>query len=395
MNKRFRAAAVAAGLVLLLSACNQQGGGVSVERADMLSVSAQAGERYAGVVVSENTQKVSRDTSKTVKELYVHEGQDVKTGDLLFSYDSDELQLDLEKQNLELEKLSNELTNYEDQLEDLEEDLEDAYYDSDRIQLTLQINTVKTQQLEATYQKAAKEKDIEQLKKMLENVDVVSPVDGRIRKIDEQGTDGAYITIQQTGAYRIKGKINEMNLMNGIGEGTPVTVISRVDAQQTWSGVVSLIDLENPEQNSNSYMYGYVMDSSSSVTNSSTYPFYVELETTEGLLLGQHVYIEIGAAAQEMEGLWVPPEYLVDLSVNEQTGEMTAGIWAANSLGKLEKRTLTLGIYDEMTGAYEVLSGLSAEDYVANPASEGCAAGAKVSYRDASDFTGEDPNTAG
>lgn len=375
--------------MLLLTACSGQGEGVNVQRADMLSVSAQAGERYAGVVVSENTQKVTRDTSKAVKELYVTEGQDVKAGDLLFSYDFDALQLDLEKQNLELEKLTNEIENYEEQLEELKEDLEYTYYDSDRFQLTLQINTVETQLLEATYQKAAKEKDIQQLQSMLENVDVASPVDGRIRKIDEQSGDGTYITIQQAGAYRVKGKINEMNLMNGISAGTAVTVISRVDDQQTWSGVITLVDMENPEQNQNNYMYGYAMESGESMTNSSSYPFYVELETTEGLLLGQHVYIEIGASEPAAEGLWIPGLYLQDLAMDEQTGAMSAQIWVANSLGKLEKRTVTLGAYDGMTDAYQVLSGLHAEEYVADPADPACAEGAAVSYRDAADFTGE------
>lgn len=40
-------------------------------------------------------------------KLHVAEGDNVKQGDVLFQYDSEELQLSLDKQNLELEQLKN------------------------------------------------------------------------------------------------------------------------------------------------------------------------------------------------------------------------------------------------------------------------------------------------
>lgn len=43
-------------------------------------------------------------------------------------------------------------------------------------------------------------------------------------------------------------------------------------------------------------------------------------------------------------------------------------------------------MYDEMTGSYEVLSDLEADDFVADPADPGCASGASVVYRDPADF---------
>ena len=43
--------------------------------------------------------------------------------------------------------------------------------------------------------------------------------------------------------------------------------------------------------NSNSYMWGG--SSGDDTTSSSSYPFYVTLDSSDGLMLGQHVYIEI------------------------------------------------------------------------------------------------------
>ncbi len=48
-------------------------------------------------------------------------------------------------------------------------------------------------------------------------------------------------------------------------------------------------------------------------------------------------------------------------------GQKTAYVWAANDKNKLEKRQVELGEYDEMTGEYEILSGLTEDDYIAFP----------------------------
>ena len=92
---------------------------------------------------------------------------------------------------------------------------------------------------------------------------------------------------------------------------------------------------------------------------SSRYPFYVELESDEGLLMGQHVYIE-PATGNEESGIVLDAGFFRDV-------EGEAWVWAEGNGGKLEKRPVTLGAYDEMRDAYPVLSGLSAEDAIAFP----------------------------
>ena len=69
-----------------------------------------------------------------------------------------------------------------------------------------------------------------------------------------------------------------------------------------------------------------------------SYPFYVELDSSDGLMLGQHVYIErdIGQDEQK-DGLWISDYYIVDADTNEPY------VWAANDKKKLEKRYVTLG----------------------------------------------------
>ena len=53
------------------------------------------GDRFGGLVVSENVAEIQKDSEKTVAELLVKEGDDVKEGQALVSYDTEEFQLAL------------------------------------------------------------------------------------------------------------------------------------------------------------------------------------------------------------------------------------------------------------------------------------------------------------
>ena len=98
-------------------------------------------------------------------------------------------------------------------------------------------------------------------------------------------------------------------------------------------------------------------------SGSSNYPFYVELETSEGLLMGQHVYMEMdyGQGEEREDGLWLD-EYMIDM-----TDPDAPFVWADNGNGKLEKRKVLLGTYDEEMMQYKINGGLTAEDSIAFP----------------------------
>ena len=260
-------------LVFSLCACGAGEGGVSVQRADSLSAAGLAGERYAGMVVSENVVQIQRDSSKTIEELYVEVGQEVKAGDKLFTYDSAALELDLEKAQLEVEKMTGEQSTYAGQLEKLEKQLARTYNDSAKVRLTLEINTLKTTIMENDYNLAAKNQEIEKLRDMLQNIDITTPVDGTVRQIDEQGTTGSYITIQQSGAYRIQGVINEMSMGSGLTVGSRVIVHSRVN-DSVWTGTVVSIDTEASVQDENNVYY-YNVGIADQMASTSNDVFYV------------------------------------------------------------------------------------------------------------------------
>ena len=329
-------------------------------------------DKFSGIVVSESVTEIQRDSDKVVENLYVREGDDVTEGQKLFSYDTEQLQLTLEKQKLELEQLTSSIENYGLQIAQLEKD-RDRAYSADKLKYTLQIQTNQIDLKEAELKLKTKQSEIQKSEHLLANALVTSPVTGRITSISEEGTDQygnpkAYISIQQTGSYRVKGQINEMQ-RGAIMEGDRVRMESRLNPEEVWMGTVTLVDYENPVQgNNNGY---YVSSDSDEMSASSRYPFYVELDSMEGLILGQHLYLSVaGKQSSSLEGVTLSGAFLC----YDEDG--SCFVWADDGQGKLEKRGVELGNYDPMADAYEILSGLSDSDYVAFPDEEVCLQGA-------------------
>lgn len=320
--------------------------------------------RYSGLVEPQQITKVNKDDSRTVAEVMVHEGDQVYAGDVLFSYDTGETDLAIRQAELEIEGLNNQLTTLQDSKTQLEKEQKDASKD-DQFKYTVEIQSVELQINTAEYNRSVKQSELDKLRAALENNQVLSEADGVIQEIhltpatDSQGQPLPFISILSSGEFRIKGTVTELNI-NSIMEGQPVTVRSRVDPDSRWTGMIQSIDYEPVQDNNNMYYY----DSGSE--RASKYNFYVTLDSPEGLILGQHVYIEpdTGASASRT-GLWLPAMYLTDI------GDSGTGyVWARGEDEKLELRPVMLGQYDEGEGLYEIVSGLTASDYIAIPSDD-------------------------
>ena len=268
--KKWIAGALTAVLLMGLGACGDKATAVYVQSvAEITGTGAVAMEnRFPGMVVSENVTEIKKDTDKTVAELKVKEGDDVKVGQELFAYDAEEIQLTLDKQKLELEQIQAQIDNYKDQITTLEKEKKNASKDA-QAQYTVDISTAKLNQKEAELNLKNKKAEVEATQKLLQNVKVTSPVAGRIQSINESGTDNsgnavAYITIQQEGSFRIKGTLGELQ-RGSITEGTRMKIYSRTDSSEYWTGTISKVDYENASQgNDNDRYYGMSSDSMTS-----------------------------------------------------------------------------------------------------------------------------------
>ena len=362
--------------LLCLTGCGGNSGGVYVQSVKTLAGygGIAPGDRFSGIVVSENVAEIQKDGDKTIGELLVREGDDVTEGQELFSYDTEQLQLNLDKQKLELEQLQVTIESYTEQIADLEK-ARDRVYESQKLQYTIQIQSLQVDLKEAELKLKAKETEVEQSQNILENATVVSPVTGRVQSISENGTDNygnplAYITIQQAGSYRIKGTLGELQ-RGGILEGSRMKIFSRTDPDTFWTGTVTLVDYESPYQGSDYDRY-YGM-SSDEMGSSSKYPFYVELDSTEGLILGQHIYMELETEEEEAPALSISSAFFC----YDEDGSVY--VWAEKR-GKLEKRPVVQGEYNPMLDTYQVTEGLTEEDYIAFPDAQLCQEGAPTTH---------------
>ena len=319
--------------------------------------------RFSGVVEPQGTWSVARNSDVDVEEILVSEGDEVEEGEVLFVYSTDKYEEELQQAEIDLERLNNEYQSTEETIAQLEKEKRNAS-SSEQANYTIQIKeqnlTLKDKELDIQI----KEAEIDKLKSNIENAEVKSGISGIVKKINDESSsndsneDNNFITVMKVGNYRIKGKVNEQN----IGElyvDADVLVHSRVD-DRTWKGKVTKIDTENPE-NSNSGMYGYGGGDSSS--RSSNYPFYVDLEKSDGLIMGQHVYVEpdLGQENEEEAGsIWIG-SFMVDQSDPDHPF-----VWTDVN-GRLRKQEVTIGETREEIGKVRITEGLTLEDSICMP----------------------------
>ena len=316
-----------------------------------------ANPRYTGIVEPQETYKVRKDDTKTVSEILVRVGDEVRVGDLLFRYDNQAMALDLTQSEIDLESIADQIATYQRQLTDLRSKLAKAASD-DQYAYTVQINALEVQIRRQEFESDKKKAEVDKLRESLTKTEVYSDVDGVVKEINDGTTSSnsdAFISILSSGEYRIKGTVSELNVAS-LSVGQKVVVHSRIDSAKMWTGSVTSIDQEAAQEQNNGYFYGG--------ERSSKYNFFVSIDSPEGLILGQHVYIEpYTGPIVVREGLWLPAMYVG----HDEDGSF---VWAQGRDEKLEKRLILLGDYDEAEDLYEIKDGLVRTDLIAFPAPE-------------------------
>ena len=316
--------------------------------------------RFSGVIESQETWSVNQNSEYEIKEIHVTVGQEVKEGDPLFTYDIEKFQSDLTQAEIDLERLNNELTSMQTIKEQLEKDIKKAS-SSEKANYTIQIQEQELNIKQKEIDIQSKQLEIDKLHENIEHATVTSGLTGVVKSINQGGgnyyggdQDNSFITIMQVGDFRVKGTINEQNMYD-IYPGEPVIVYSRADATKTWTGTIDRIDTENTVQQQGYY-------GGDSGNQSSKYPFYVQLDDSTGLMLGQHVYMEpdLGQGEEQDDTLYLA-EMMIDLTDPENPF-----VWKDED-GKLVKQPLVLGEYNEELMQYAVLEGLAETDRIAFP----------------------------
>lgn len=370
--------------LLLLSGC---GSGTTNQTVYVQSVGDILGydttaTQFSGTVESSKSQKIEKDDDKTIDEVKVQQGDSVTKGQVLFTYNKDSLQISVDSAKLEVESIQNKISSYQQQIAQLKKDKK-AASKSEQLSYNLQIQEAQLDLTSEQYNLKKKQKELDDLQKDLQNADVVAEADGVVQSISSDNSSGSsdgsgtFMTILQTGAYKIKGQVSELEV-GELEQGAEVTIHSRIDDGKTWTGTISQVDTNGAVSDSDENS----MNSSDQNTENtaSKYTFYVVPDTQDGMMIGQHVYITIGKQETD-NGIWLNADYVV------RDGD-TAYVWLANTNGVLEKRTVTIGRHNEEANTYEITDGLTLDDYLAFPTDD-CKEGEKTTVSQAGDSSGD------
>lgn len=322
------------------------------------AVSSAANMQFSGVVEPQEVKEIKADLSKVISKVSVEDGDHVKAGDPLFTYDIEAMELELSQGEVEIERMQNEISSSEQQIAQLESEKYNASAD-DQLTYTTQIQSLETEIAKTKYDIKTKEIELEKLKKTIKNATVKAEISGTVQSlktVEQLQSDGSDVImkIMSDGEFRVKCTISEQN-MYMIYTDQAATVHSRID-DTVWSGTITEIGTE-AESNQNNMYY---MDDE--MTTASKYPFYITLDSSNGLMLGQHIVVTPEQSSTiEKSGIWLYSDYVI----TDEDGD--SFVWAAGSDDKLEKRKVELGQSDEMIGDCEIVSGLEDDDMIAFP----------------------------
>ena len=303
---------------------------------------------FLGVLSSEDAVVIRLDSGRESEGFLVGVGDHVDAGEILAIYDNSGLILECEQFRLEIEQLKLTLDSLYLQIRTLQKDREQADAEG-RADYDLQILNVKSQAEQCEYDIGSKEREIERLEVQIAADQVLSPCSGLVTDLDENEKS---LSIISQGIYELTFSVSEEELEK-FHTGADVTVTDR--AGKTFvRGTVTRIESGNPKDG----------ETETGAYKASVYPVHAVLEGAEDFIPGQHVYVclteTVGQEEAKDRVILLPEGY-----VNGE--EKSPWVWAADPEGKLEKRTIRLGSYNDRHNSYEVAEGISMTDYLAWP----------------------------
>jgi HlyD family secretion protein len=253
----------------------------------------------SGIVVPASEESIFLDTTKGKPDkIKVKEGQVVKKGDPLFSYENDELNLQLNQHEIAKKRILVQLEQQNEKIKDLENDIQKAKADNLPRETILQLTKEKE---ELEYQNRISNLDyqetliqVQSIEEKQKQMNVLSPISGVIKEINEDagmnGSQNPYIYIVSEDPYNIKGTVTEYDY-NFLKEGQTVTIKPKALPNKSFKGKINRIN-NTPVKEAEG-----IGTKAESVTS---YPFSIAFDKeTDELQVGYHVSIEIEIQVKE------------------------------------------------------------------------------------------------
>lgn len=264
----------------------------------------------SGQVKPGNIESFYADATKgKVKDIAVKEGQEVNKGDKLFSYDNEEINLQVKQAEIEQKVASMRFDQGKKKIDSLKKDIKKAK-DSGATkemvdQLESQLNEVEMQQKTSDLEKEKGNLHIEELKKKRGELTVYSNFAGVVQKLDKDASQGSmpamggqgksFLQIASKDAFQIQGTLTELQ-KSQIQKDQTITVTAKAAPKKKWAGKITEVS-EYPtsaEANTQATAGG------DAGQNMSYYTYKASLDSQDGLSPGYHVSIQVNLENKKM-----------------------------------------------------------------------------------------------
>ncbi|MDC2866184.1 efflux RND transporter periplasmic adaptor subunit [Bacillus sp. BP-3] len=264
----------------------------------------------SGQVKPGNIESFYADATKgKVKDIAVKEGQEVNKGDKLFSYDNEEVNLQVKQAEIEQKVASMRFDQGKKKIDSLKQDIKKAK-DSGAAkemidQLESQLNELEMQQKTSDLEKEKGNLHIEELKKKRDELTVYSNFAGVVQKLDKDASQGstsamggqgkAFLQIASKDAFQIQGTLTELQ-KSQIQKDQTVTVTAKAAPKKKWAGKIT----EVSEYPTSAEVNTQASAGGEAGANMSYYTYKASLDSQDGLSPGYHVSIQVNLENKKM-----------------------------------------------------------------------------------------------
>lgn len=301
-----------------------------------------------------------------VKDIAVKEGQEVEKGTALFSYENEEINLQMKQAELDQKMASMRYDQGKKKIDSLKKEIKKAKDSGAGKEVTEpmeeQVSELEIGQKTADLEKEKGQLQAEELKKKQSELTIYSNFAGVVQKLDKDaaqssaqamgGQGKSFLQIASKDPFQIHGTLTELQ-KSQIQKDQTFTATAKANSKQKWTGKITEVS-EFPTSAEMAQAGG-----AEGTQNMSQYTYKASLDGQEGLSPGYHVSLQVNLENKKM--IAVPSKSIV-----EKDGEPFVYV---EEKGKLRKQNVKKGSTDgDWT---EVLEGVTVgQKVVKNPSDD-------------------------
>ncbi|PEA82943.1 efflux RND transporter periplasmic adaptor subunit [Bacillus pseudomycoides] len=329
----------------------------------------------SGQVKPGNIESFYADPTKgKVKDIAVKEGQEVEKGTKLFSYNNEEINLQIKQAELEQKMATIRYDQGKKKIDSLKKEIKKAKDSGAGKEVTdpleEQVSELEMGQKTTELEKEKGQLQAEELKKKQSELTVYSNFAGVVQKLDKDaaqsssqamgGQGKSFLQIASKDPFQIQGTLTELQ-KSQIQKDQTFTVTAKANSKKKWTGKITEIG-EFPTSAEMAQAAG----AGEETQNMSQYTYKASLDGQEGLSPGYHVSLQVNLENKNM--IAVPSKSIV-----EQDGDVFVYV---EDKGKLRKQNVKKGSTDgDWT---EVLEGVTVGQKVVKDPSDNVYDGMEV-----------------